>query len=320
MSREVHVRFCEGPGVKFPRATHLVVLCKGTLAEATQLKTEIRAFLQQELHLELSEAKTLITSVDQGFDFLGFHIRRYRQQVTLITPSRKAIQRFKRTVHQRTYEGFQCGERTGIVRLNQYLVGWGNYYRYVSSKRVFRNLDQFVWHRVWKTTRRLYGQNRAPKHAYYKEHYIPYRYSTAKRDRKSRSANYGTWADAAHTQAYIVTKLSFIPIRYVRFHSQRNPYLPNPGAEKKLEELPSNPDLPPNARNDEYGAEWSTVRRIALERDGYQCRNCGAHVSGRRAQVHHRRKLRTLTRKKAHLLENLDTLCPACHRQADLAG
>jgi len=301
-------------------ADDFVVLCKGTLADATRLKNEIGAFLQQELHLELSENKTLITPVDQGFDFLGFHIRRYRRQVTLATPSRKAVQRFKRTVHQRAYEGFQCGERTGIVRLNQYLIGWGNYYRYVSSKRVFRNLDNFVWHRVWRTTRRLYGQARTPKHAYYQQHYLPYRYSTAKRDRKSQSRNYGMWADSNHTQAYIVTKLSFIPIRYVRFHSQRNPYLPVSDAQEKPAELPASPDVLPAAQNEAYGAEWPAVRQVVLERDGYHCRKCGAPVNGRRAQVHHREKLRTLTRRKAHRLENLDTLCPACHRQADLAG
>ncbi len=301
-------------------ADDFVVLSKGTSENAVSLKAEIGAFLQEELGLELSEDKTLITPVDEGFDFLGFHIRRYRQCTTLVTPSQKAIQRFKRNVRSRVFEGFQSGNAAGIAHLNRYLTGWGNYYRWVSSKRIFRNLDDFVWHRVWKTTRRLNSETRKPKRAFFKTHYIPYRYSVVKRDRKSQSKNYGIWADAAHTKAYIVTKLSFIPIRYARFHSQQNPYLSTGTTTEKVADLPPRPNPVQEIREDEYGWEWPMVRRAVLERDNQRCRNCGAPVRGRQAQVHHRKKLRTLSRKKAHLLENLDTLCPACHKKADLAG
>lgn len=304
-------------------ADDFVVLCKGSPQEAAQLKDEIAAFLQQELHLELSAEKTLITSVDQGFDFLGFNIRRYQGSPTLAKPSHKAIERFKRQVQQRAEEGFQGGDAAGIAHLNRYLTGWGNYYAKVNSKRIFAALDDYVWHRVWKTTRRLHGQSTRKRRAYFKAHYIPYRYSIHKRNQKSRSKNYGTWADEAHTQAYIVTKLSFIPIRYTRFHSQQNPYLPakQESPPVKVTDMPPHPDdLPEVLVNETYGREWPMIRRQVLQRDGYRCTNCGKPVTGRNAHVHHRQKLRCIKRRQAHLWDNLDTLCPACHKRADIAG
>jgi len=53
-------------------ADDFVVRVKGTCEQAEQLKAEIAEFLQQELHLELSAEKTVITPVETGFDFPGF--------------------------------------------------------------------------------------------------------------------------------------------------------------------------------------------------------------------------------------------------------
>ena len=54
MSGDVPVRFCEGVGVRLPRATHLVVLCNGTKAEALAMKEELRGLLSS-MGLTLSE-------------------------------------------------------------------------------------------------------------------------------------------------------------------------------------------------------------------------------------------------------------------------
>jgi hypothetical protein len=71
MSREVHVRFCESRGVRFPPATLLVVLVKGTRTHAQAL-CEQAAVVLAPMGLGLSAAKTRITHIDEGFDFLGF--------------------------------------------------------------------------------------------------------------------------------------------------------------------------------------------------------------------------------------------------------
>ena len=54
MNCEVHVRFCEGVGVRFPRATRLVVLCNGTKGQALKMKEELKSVLK-DMGLTLSE-------------------------------------------------------------------------------------------------------------------------------------------------------------------------------------------------------------------------------------------------------------------------
>ena len=52
--------------------------------------------------MELSEEKTLITHIDDGFDFLGFNIRKYKG-VLLIKPSEKALKKFAKATHEIIY-------------------------------------------------------------------------------------------------------------------------------------------------------------------------------------------------------------------------
>jgi DEAD/DEAH box helicase domain-containing protein len=83
--------------------------------------------------------------------------------------------------------------------------------------------------------------------------------------------------------------------------------------------------LPPPA---DYGPNWSTQRDAARARDGYRCRHCGApERDGRQHDVHHSMPFRTFgyvpgfndLYKLANQLENLVTLCPACHRRVERA-
>ena len=61
------------------------------------IKADLIPFLT-ERGLELSEEKTLITHIDDGFDFLGFNIRKYKG-VLLIKPSEKALSKFAKATH-----------------------------------------------------------------------------------------------------------------------------------------------------------------------------------------------------------------------------
>ncbi len=79
MSGDVHVRFCEGVGGKFPGATLLIVVCK-TKECAIKRKEEIKSLLQKEIGLELSDEKTRITNIHEGFNFLGFNVRKYTRK------------------------------------------------------------------------------------------------------------------------------------------------------------------------------------------------------------------------------------------------
>jgi len=91
MSREVHVRFCESRGVRFPPATHRLLGFAGPRHEAEQIKSRVAQFLRQELELELSESKTVIThATSQAARFLGYEIKTQHAN-TKITRGRRAV-------------------------------------------------------------------------------------------------------------------------------------------------------------------------------------------------------------------------------------
>jgi DEAD/DEAH box helicase domain-containing protein len=78
-----------------------------------------------------------------------------------------------------------------------------------------------------------------------------------------------------------------------------------------------------NAPND-YGPEWPKIRERVRARDGYRCQVCGRHENGKQHDVHHKIPFRTfrgeggrILREQANRMENLVTLCPECHHQAE---
>src|SRR5690348_546586 len=115
MSREAHVRFYEGLGVRLPGATHRVVTCKSA-AEARAAVDAARRILKQ-LGVELHQQKTRIVHVRYGFEFLGYKIKcgwrklhlpeskirsQARQDALYAYPKEKSIRRFMDQVRQRT--------------------------------------------------------------------------------------------------------------------------------------------------------------------------------------------------------------------------
>jgi DEAD/DEAH box helicase domain-containing protein len=74
-----------------------------------------------------------------------------------------------------------------------------------------------------------------------------------------------------------------------------------------------------NAPND-YGPSWPRQRDLARARDGFRCQVCGTPEQGRTHHVHHKTPFRAFANpEQANHLSNLVTLCPSCHRQAELS-
>ena len=113
-----------------------------------EIKAEIVTFLK-ERGLELSEEKTLITHINEGFDFLGFNIRKYNG-VLLIKPSKKGQKKFAENMHDVIYKMRSSTQTDVIGKLNPKITGWANYYRYVSSKEVFSRLDHTIFLQLWR--------------------------------------------------------------------------------------------------------------------------------------------------------------------------
>lgn len=139
-------------------ADDFVLMVKGTREHAEALKAEIATLLATELKLTLSAAKTLVTHIDDGLDFLSFRIQRKPRgdrQVVYTFPSPEAFQAIKRAVKaltRRTTLGLSLSEL--LRRLNPLLRGWTGYFRHAASKRAFSYLDHFVWWRVARWLRK----------------------------------------------------------------------------------------------------------------------------------------------------------------------
>lgn len=160
MSGDVHVRFCESPGVKLPRATHLVIVVCGTREQAGAIKNETATLLRERLRLTLNDDKTRVTHVTDGFDFLGFCVRLLPHHSTgklaaFTFPSRRAYREIKYRIKQLTRRSMTTlSLDTLVYTLNPLLRGWTNYFRYASSKRTFSALNHFLWNRVIQWVRK----------------------------------------------------------------------------------------------------------------------------------------------------------------------
>lgn len=93
--------------------------------------------------LAFNEDKTHIVHVEQGFDFLGFNIRRYRGKL-LIKPSSVAVKRIRQRLAGEVRSLRGTNAEAVIRRLNPIIRGWAAYYRSVVSKQVFSTVDNHV--------------------------------------------------------------------------------------------------------------------------------------------------------------------------------
>jgi DEAD/DEAH box helicase domain-containing protein len=70
--------------------------------------------------------------------------------------------------------------------------------------------------------------------------------------------------------------------------------------------------------HNDYGPEWDQLRQRVLRRDGNSCQVCGYSGSAQPLHIHHIQPFRSFTsREAANQLQNLITLCPTCHHQAE---
>ena len=96
MSGDVHVRFCEGVGVRLPRATHRIITGSAKAFLEQDVQPLVEPF-RAERGLALSREKTRGTHMEEGFDSLGTRGRTYRGKL-LCTPAKKNVRSFLDTI------------------------------------------------------------------------------------------------------------------------------------------------------------------------------------------------------------------------------
>ena len=136
-----------GSPVVIRYADDLVALCHSR-EQAEQVKAQLAAWLAPR-GLAFNEDKTRVVHLDDGVDFLGFNVRRYRGKL-LIKPSKAAVKRIRArlTAEMKTLRGHNA--QMVLIRLNPIIRGWSAYYRHAVSARVFNELDSHVWKLTYK--------------------------------------------------------------------------------------------------------------------------------------------------------------------------
>jgi RNA-directed DNA polymerase len=146
-------------------ADDFVILVRGAREQAEAVRDEAARVLRNELEMELSEEKTVITHVDDGFDFLGHRIRRSvwrKSKVAFTYPSKRRVEAIKYKVKNLTTRSTtHLSLKTLLLQVNAVLRGWATYFRYDASKRTLAYVDHFAWWRVFRWLRKKH-----PKRTY----------------------------------------------------------------------------------------------------------------------------------------------------------
>src|SRR5205809_1199118 len=112
----------------------------------------LTAFLQPR-GLELSEQKTVITPIHEGFNFLGHTLRKFGDKL-LSFPAKSNVQTLRDKVRLCVQSALGLSQEALIRKLNPLLQGWANYYRNGASKRTFEKVDYYVSDQLWRWAKR----------------------------------------------------------------------------------------------------------------------------------------------------------------------
>ena len=128
-------------------ADDLVALCHSR-QEAIEVKARLAAWLTPR-GLAFNEDKTRVVTLDEGFDFLGFNVRRYHGKL-LIKPSKAAVRRIRKRLATELRSLRGANAQAVIKRLNPIIRGWAAYYRTQVTSETFAKLDHYLWKLTYK--------------------------------------------------------------------------------------------------------------------------------------------------------------------------
>jgi len=159
--------------------------------------------------LKLSESETRITHINEGFDFLGFHLRKYDGKL-LIKPSKKSVKQILTKIRTLVKKARSWSAERLIHELNRVIRGWANFYRHVVSKETFGRIDYEIWQSLCKWARRRHRKK-----------------TCAWRSKRYFTMDKGIWGFRDPTTGTALLRMMSFPIkRYVKIRSEVNPYDP----------------------------------------------------------------------------------------------
>jgi RNA-directed DNA polymerase len=126
-----------------------LVVCCHSRQQAEQVKARLAGWLEPR-GLAFNEAKTRIAFLPEGFDFLGFNLRRYPNGKLLIKPGTTAVKRFRKRLAAEFRALRGANVKAVLARIAPIVRGWVAYYRAVVSTRVFSAQTEYLWKLTYK--------------------------------------------------------------------------------------------------------------------------------------------------------------------------
>jgi RNA-directed DNA polymerase len=284
-------------------ADDFIITAKNKEILEQEVKPLVRDFLA-ERGLRLSEEKTHITHISEGFDFLGQHIRKYHagkdREKLLITPAKKNVKAFITEIRNVIRALKSVTQETLIRLLNPKITGWANYHRHVVASKTFTAVDSQIWQALWRWAKRRHPQK--------SKRWVVDRYF---RQEGNRHWVFGcdVQQEDGSTIHRRLKQASDVKIqRHVKIQAAANPF--DASYEEYFEK-----------RDATKMANRLSSRRILLaiwQRQGARCLICGERITTETGwDLHHIvRKIDGGTNSS----ENLCLLHPACHRQGHSSG
>jgi len=286
-------------------ADDFLVLTNGTKQEAIALKDEFGDILST-LNLTLSPDKTLVTHINDGCDFLGFHLQRRikrsepDRKVLYVTPTERNVQRYKDKIR-----GMLTDHNYDVVNklraLNQVINGWARYYRHVQSTRIFQTLDHWTYEATWDWLKRKHGGALGDKDIYDQ-------YSSKRNKRGQLALGYNSvflarMGDIGHATFYLPKG------------GIDNPYLTTDLLDITI--VGDEPIQEPTWNGQSSQNKYAIARQDLLTTNGPQCQECKQHYEPDELDTHHKVAQRE---DGSHRKSNLELLCRSCHSKTESYG
>jgi RNA-directed DNA polymerase len=183
------------------------------------LENEVKPLVEQFLRergLQLSPEKTVITHIEEGVDFLGQNIRKYKagkRHKLLIKPSKKNVQTFLEKIRATVKANKALTAARLIIKLNPMIRGWTNYHQHVVSKETFSSVDDAIYRVIRQWIER--------KHPRKSKEWI------AKKYFKSTNGNNWVFTGIQDCRKYYLTEAARVSIkRHTKIQGEANPYDP----------------------------------------------------------------------------------------------
>jgi len=166
--------------------------------------------------LELSQEKTKITHIDDGFDFLGITVRKYKGKY-ISKPSKKSIAHFLSGIRE-IIKFYPTAKSENLIRLlNPKIRGWAYYFRNCCAKKVFGYIDHHIFKALWQWIHRRHPRKSAAwrKRKYFRSHHLQNWVFTAKYPNNGKK----TYLDLFQAGSVSIK-------RHIKIRSEANPFDP----------------------------------------------------------------------------------------------